>query len=426
MTSQKPTYPVYLPWVVCISGMLFFFFEFIQMNMMNSLGVYMTKEFNMNATQLGLLSAWYFYGNMFCVPFAGMLLDRFSTRMLMTAAMIVCTASTIMFSLSHNLHFSAFCRLLTGLEGGFCLVSAVRLASRWFEPRRMALMSGLAVTMAMLGGVVAQTPMTVLAQTVGWRATLWFDAGLGVILTAVIFFVVRDYPPGAQADHREEQKTLKGLGFWTVKKLVFGNLFNWIAGLVTCFLNLPVSLLGALWGNTYLQNVYHLSATNASYVTSMVFLGTVFGSPAVGWISDHLGRRKLPMIVGAILSLGIVLMVIFIKGMSTVELALLFLLLGFTSSAQIISYPLVSELNPRILTGTSVSIVSFTVIGGYAVFLPLFGRIMDWHWSGQLIDGVRRYTAADYQFAIWILPVTFLIAIALSFCLKESYCKYRE
>jgi MFS family permease len=406
--------------------MLFFFYEFIQMNIMNSLGTYLAKEFNMNATQLGLLSAWYFYGNMLCVPMAGILLDRLSTRWLMTGAMVVCSVSVFMFSLSHNLYFSAACRFLTGLEGAFCLVSAVRLASRWFEPRRMALMTGLAVMMAMFGGIVAQTPVTVLAQHIGWRQTLWVDVALGVVLTALIAVFVRDYPPGEEAKQVEQKQALKGMGFWSAKKLVFGNLLNWCAALFTCFLNLPVSLMGALWGNTYLQAAYHLSATNASYVTSMVFLGTVLGSPAVGWISDKLGRRKLPMQIGAILSLFIVLLVIFVPNMTTLELAGLFLILGFVSSAQIISYPLVSELNPRFLTGTSVSIVSFTCIGGYAVFLPLFGRIMDWHWSGQMANGIRVYTMSDYQFAMWILPVTFVIAIVMTLFLKESYCKYQN
>ncbi len=421
---MNTTKSAYLPWIICLSGMLFFFYEFIQMNMMNSLGMLLSKEFHLNATQLGLLSAWYFYGNMLCVPFAGMLLDRVSTRLLMTGAMIICTVSTFMLSFSHSLHFSQACRFLTGLEGAFCLVSAVRLASRWFEPRRMALMTGLAVTLAMLGGVVAQTPMTVLAQALGWRATLWLDGALGVLITIVIFLVVRDYPADAKDHHQKEQEALKGLGFWQAKKLIFGNSLNWFAGFVTCFLNLPISLLGALWGNTYLQSVYQLSATNASYVTSMIFLGTVFGSPAVGWISDKLGRRKLPMIVGAILSLGMVLLLMFMKNMSIMELAILFFALGFISSAQIISYPLVSELNPRILTATSVSIVSFTCIGGYAIFQPLFGRIMDWHWEGQLLNGARVYSAADYQFAIWILPATFLLAIVISFFLKETHCKY--
>lgn len=423
MTKMQPKYPAYLPWLVCFCGSLFFFYEFIQMNMLNSLGPYLVKEFNISATQLGLLSAWYFYADLIFIPLAGILLDRISTRKIILCAMIICTLGTGLFSITHSIALLSACRFFTGMGSAFCLLSAIRLASRWFEPSRMALITGLVVTMAMLGGVVAQTPLTLLAQALTWRHALWVDTGLGLFIIILISIYVRDYPPCNQDNHEQEQEALKEIGFWQAKKLVFTNLRNWLAGLFTCFLNLPISLLGALWGNLYLQTAYHLTAANASYVTSMIFLGTVFGSPAAGWISDKIGLRKLPMRVGVLLSLVITLSLIVIHDLSTWELATLFLLLGFTSSVQIISYPLVSELTPRILTATSVSVVSFTCIAGYAVFQPLFGRIMDAHWNGQLLNGIRIYSASDYHFAIWILPITFVLAFFTTFFLKESYCR---
>ncbi len=416
----------WLPWLVCFVGSLFFFYEFIQMNMLNSLGMYISKEYNINATQLGLLSAWYFYANLLCIPLAGTLLDRMSTKKLIIIAMSVCTFGTLLFSFSHTMAIAAACRFFTGMGSAFCLLSAVKLASKWFDPRRMAMITGCVVTMAMLGGMVAQTPMTVLALTIGWRETLWCDAGLGVVITLLVLFIVKDYPVGTKDTHLTEQQDLKTLGFWQAKRIAFGNARNWLAGFFTCFLNLPISLLGALWGNTYLQNVYHLTNTDASYIASMIFLGTVIGSPVSGWLSDTLGRRKLPMQIGNLLSLMIVMGIILIPTFSVMELLIIFFLLGLVSSTQIISYPLVAESNPKILTATAVSTVSFTCIGGYALFQPLFGRIMDWHWSmgAKLMDnGVPVYAPSDYEFAVWILPITFVLALLATCFLKETYCK---
>lgn len=423
-TSSK-AYPAWLPWLVCITGSLFFFYEFIQMNMLNSLGMYITQEYNINATQLGVLSSWYFYANLMCIPIAGTLLDRVSTKKLIIIAMAICTLGTFLFSFSHSLLIASLCRFFTGMGSAFCLLSAVKLASRWFDPRRMAMITGFVVTMAMLGGVVAQTPMTVLAVELGWRQTLWLDGALGIVITLLVFFIVKDSPAGSQ-NIQQEQQQLKSLGFWQAKRIAFGNFRNWLAGFFTCFLNLPISLLGALWGNTYLQHVYHLSTTDASYATSMIFLGTVVGSPVAGWLSDSIRRRKMPMIVGALLSLFIVLGLIVIPQWSVMQLIVLFFLLGFFSSVQIISYPLVAESNPKILTATAVSTVSFTCIGGYAVFQPIFGRIMDWHWAlgaKAMQNGVPLYTASDYRFAVWILPITFILALAATFALKETYCQ---
>lgn len=423
MTEYQPKYPAYLPWLVCFCGSLFFFYEFIQMNMLNSVGPYLVKEFHISATQLGLLSAWYFYANLMCIPLAGILLDRISTRKIILCAMIICTLGTWLFSIAHSIVLLSACRFFTGMGSAFCLLSAIRLASRWFAPNKMALITGLVVTMAMLGGVVAQTPMTLLAESLTWRHALWLDVCLGILIIFLIQRYVQDHPPCSQDNHNQEQAALKDIGFWRAKKIAFGNYRNWLAGLFTCFLNLPISLLGALWGNLYLQSIYHLSATNASYVTSMIFLGTVFGSPAAGWISDKMGLRIRPMRIGVILSLIIVLLLVLTDHLTTWALSGLFLLLGFTSSVQIICYPLVSELTPRILTATSVSVVSFTCIAGYPIFQPLFGRIIDAHWNGQLVHGLRIYSASDYHFAIWILPIAFVCALATTYFLKESYCR---
>lgn len=425
-STPTQSQPAWLPWLVCITGSLFFFYEFIQMNMLNSLGMYISQEYNINATQLGILSSWYFYANLLCIPLAGTLLDRMSTKKLILIAMSVCTLGTLLFSLSHSLMIASFCRFFTGMGSAFCLLSAVKLASRWFDPRRMAMITGFVVTMAMLGGMVAQTPMTVLAVKLGWRPTLWLDAGLGFLITLLILIIVKDCPVGQQEHQKHEHAELKTLGFWHAKRIVFGNIRNWLAGFFTCFLNLPISLLGALWGNTYLQNVYQLSTTDASYVTSMIFLGTVIGSPVAGWVSDRLALRKGPMVIGAACSLLIVLTLILVPHLAVTQLIVLCFLLGLFSSVQIISYPLVAESNPKILTATAVSTVSFTCIGGYAVFQPVFGRIMDWHWSlgdKLLRDGVPVYTPSDYQFAVWILPITFVIALVATLALKETHCQ---
>src|SRR4051812_33404525 len=78
------------PWIVCLSAGLFFFYEFIQMNMLNSLGSYLVNEYAITATQLGDLSAWYFYSTVLFLFTAGSLLDRFSTRKIILVGMSFC------------------------------------------------------------------------------------------------------------------------------------------------------------------------------------------------------------------------------------------------------------------------------------------------------------------------------------------------
>src|SRR6185312_9591658 len=91
------------PWLVCLSAALFFFYEFIQMGMFNSISSDLMRDFNINATQLGHLSALYFYADVLFLFFVGIIVDHFSTRIIILSAMLLCLVSTLVFALSTSL-----------------------------------------------------------------------------------------------------------------------------------------------------------------------------------------------------------------------------------------------------------------------------------------------------------------------------------
>jgi MFS family permease len=91
--------------------------------------------------------------------------------------------------------------------------------------------------------------------------------------------------------------------------------------------------------------------------------------------------------------------------------------------AQIISYPTVAESNPRIITATSVSVVSFTTLSGGAVFQPLFGYIMDKMGDVTVVNNIHVYTPRDYHAAMLIMPAAMLVALLVTFFIRETHCK---
>ncbi|MBA2653560.1 MAG: MFS transporter [Gammaproteobacteria bacterium] len=411
----------YAPWVVCFIASLFFFYEFIQMNMFNAMNAQLMQEFSLTAAMLGKLSASYFYANvLFLVP-AGLILDRFSTKKIIIIALTVCVAGTFSFSLARNIELVTLCRFLTGIGSAFCFLSCIRLASRWFPRQRMALISGLIVTMAMVGGMIAQAPLTLLVNSTGWRAALQFDAMLGMGIIVLIFIFVRDFPAHMRSEFDTDRQELKQYGNWQSMKHAFLSRQNWFCGIYTSLLNLPLFLLGGLWGSLYLNSVHHLTRTDSTIVTSMIFLGTIVGSPMMGWLSDKLETRKKPMIVGAIASSIVVALIMFSSNLTLPILLLLFFLLGWTTSTQVISYPVVTESNQRMLTATCVSVVSLCAISGGAIFEPLFGWLMDYHWTGTMAMGLRQYSAHDFQFAMWLFPIGIVVAFFAALSIKETF-----
>jgi MFS family permease len=407
------------PWVVCFSAALFFFFIFIQVNIFNAIAPSLMKEFSLSAGKVGQISAYYFYATMIFVYPAGLILDRFSTRKVILWAMGVSIACTYLFSMTNSVLMGELCRFGTGVGGAFCLISCIRLASRWFPPRRLALVIGLIITIAMFGGMLAQTPMTLLTDSLGWRNTLVLDAASGVVMLILIALFVQDQPNQATiASH--PPMSYQSFKNSLVKSLT--NSQNWLGGFYTSLLNLPLILMGAVWGNLYLVQTHHFTRTQSSFVISMIFIGTIIGSPAIGWFSDRIGLRRLPMLLGAFCSLIVILLIILIPSLSMTSMMLLFLALGFFTSSQIISYPLIAESNSKTLTGTAEGIASTLIMAG-GTAQPIFGMLMGLHWNHTLINNLPFYSANDYFTAMMMIPCAFVLGLIAAFFIRETHCK---
>jgi MFS family permease len=410
-------------WVVVLSATLYFFYEFIQMNLFASIDGQLMQAFNLNAPELGRLASMYFYANALFVFPAGVLLDRFSPKRLLLIAVVLSTLGTFAFGLATEYWVAAVSRFIVGTGAAFCFLGCIRIASRWFPPKKMAFVTGVAVTMAMVGGLVAQTPFALLTDWVGWRHAVLYDAGLGILIFFAIYYLVQDRPPNSENEVNADMRCLQSLGFWKSISLVITNPYNWLCGLYTSLMNLPVFLLGALWGIHYLVEVHHLSVVQGSYATTLFFVGVMLGAPAFGWFSDRVGRRVMPMVVGAILSILVILVLMYVPNLTLLQLIGLFFLIGFTTSSQVLSYPVIAELNPIALTGTAISIDSVTIMLGGVVFQPLFGWFMEWNWDHKIVDGVRIYAASDFSYAMLIMPIAFVISLFITFFIKETYCK---
>ncbi len=394
------------PYLVVFSAGLFFLFEFINMNSFDPLNADLRAAFHANALQISNLSAMYFYANvLFLIP-AGLMLDRISTKRLLQIALILCILGNLLFASTHSFELAKICRFIVGMGSTFCLLSIALLISRWIEPRHAGFTMGLAVTMAMLGGSIAQQLPYIVSWLGSWRYAIVAIAVLGIVFLGIISLWVEDYPADFKERHLHNLKLIEA-GFFKNITLAFRNKQVWFAGLYTSFINLTVMVIGALWGAEYLQTVHGVSVTQSSFVVTLIFIGLIIGCPVFGLISDWLGRRKLPMIIGGILNI-LTILIIMNTTLSYHGLLLAFLLLGIFSSSQVLTYPLIMESAPSHIIASSESFSAVLIMGGGAVFQPLFGLILD---------------HSDFQHAMLILPVTFLIATILACFVKETYCK---
>ena len=402
----------WMPWLVCLSAGLFFLYEFFQLNLFDVINESLRHEFKIDAAQVSWMSSMYVWANVLFLLPAGVILDKFSTRVVILIAMGVCVLGTLGFGLTHSFAWAAFFHALTGLGNAFCFLSCVVLVSRWFPSRRQALVIGCVVTMAFIGGMLAHTPLAYLCHHFGWRQALLIDAIIGALILAWIFMIVKDKPNTVAKSAEQKQPYFAGFLH------VLANPQNWLAGLYTSCLNLPIMVLCALWGASYLQQVHQLDGIAASNIVSLIFIGSIIGCPLVGWLSDSFGRRKPLMIMGAIATLLTVIPLFIGIGLSQMVLSLLFFALGLFTSTQVIAYPLIAESNAAENTGVATGMASVIIMGGGGIGQVLFGSLMSQH-AGTAVN----YTIPDFQFAMWMFPIAAMVALVSILLIRETYCE---
>ncbi|MEI6791212.1 MAG: MFS transporter, partial [Myxococcaceae bacterium] len=169
-------------WKVCISASLFFYYEYFQINMFNVLDQHIMREFSVGAYEIGIISSSYFYAIVLSLLPAGIILDFISTRKIILCSMVVAIAGTLWFASAQNIHQLIYARLFVGLGGSaFCLLSSIKLATRWFPAKQLGLVIGVVIAIGMLGGVMAQTPFAIAISYLGWRGAIVLDAVIGVV-----------------------------------------------------------------------------------------------------------------------------------------------------------------------------------------------------------------------------------------------------
>jgi len=416
MLDSKVTMPRggFMAWLICLSAGLFFFYEFFQLNIFDVINPSLRADFEINALQLSWMSSMYLWADiLFLIP-AGIILDRYSTYWVIIIAMSVCVLGTLGFALTHSFAWASFFHFLSGIGNAFCFLACVVLVSRWFPPRRQALVIGSIVTMAFLGGMMAHTPFAILYNQFGWRNALLIDAAMGAFLLFWIAYVIQDKPIDTVLKTENNKRPL-----YTGLLEVLGNRQTWLAGLYTSFLNLPIMVLCALWGASYLHIAHQLSDKSATTIVSLIFVGSILGCPLVGYLSDRQGKRKPVMIIGAVITLISLLPLFLGADLSALQLSIVFFALGFFTSTQVISYPFIAESNASENIGIATGVASVLIMGGAGIGQVVFGLLMQHH-AGAMST---QYVVKDFQFAMWMFPVTALLALLAVLLMRETHCK---
>ncbi|MBN2689061.1 MAG: MFS transporter [Gammaproteobacteria bacterium] len=400
------------PWLAWFATAFFYAYQYFLQVSPSVMVKSLMRAFNADATSLSILVSFYFWAYAFSQIPLGAILDKFGVRRLLTASALLVAIGSTLFAASHMFFLASLGRLLIGLGGGSAAIGCMYIAANAHPTNRFSILTGLLLSIGMIGAISAQAPLAVACEDLGWRPTILLLSAIGLLLAILLWTCLAKIKKTSNNTNNTADKLWDGMRAILKKQQI------WMLAAYAGLMLVPTTVFGALWGGPYLRSAYHLSNKEAATLISMIFVGWIFGAPILGWISDRTLKRNPVMYVSAIGTLITTSLIIYLLDFTYYELALLIFCTGFFSSGLIVAFSSAKENSSPNTTGACMGFMNGLNMLGGAILPPIIGLILDRY---RILNfGVASYSTHGYQISLSILPICVFIALILLLFVRET------
>jgi MFS family permease len=371
------------------------------------------QTFSTGGTMIGMLSATYFYTYAGLMIPAGVLLDAFGVRRVVSLGSAVMGLGALAMAVAPTEALLFAGRLAVGAGATVTFVGALKVAGTWFAPSEFGTLTAITATAGAMGGFVATAPLSWLVGLAGWRGAFAIVAALTLAGAALCYAIVRD--AGGAVARTPRLSDLVG-GMLEVVR----NWRTWPPFFAFFFLYAAVGNM-MLWIIPYLRDVYGLGRTEASMYAAATSLALLAAGPLTGWLSDRLRRRRVPYIL-LVLALAATWLA-FVLTLGTLRLggvSVLLFLMGAFGACFVLIWPIGREVNPPRLAGVAIAVVNFGGFLGAAVTQGPLGVLLDARWEGVLVDGARVYPVHAYRAAFAVCAAFVIASFLVGLLMSET------
>lgn len=388
-----------------------------------SVGVITTEirgALDLSALELSFLASSYLYIYLILQTPAGILLDEFGPRKLLTIGALVCGLGCWMFSSSEHLYLAIIARILTGGGLAFVFVASIQLAGRWFAKRYFGMMIGFSEASGMLGAIIGNMLLAIFMHKIGWRESYAWAALFSLLLSILAWVCIRDYP-----DHYVVTEKSK----LTVKKVIASiKVLSrepqvWLQSAYIALMYETITVFCGLWANPFLRQAFGLNLEQATMSCSLVLAGIGIGSPIAGILCDTDHKKAKCLKVCAIAMFVLMCVILYTPSLPAWLINMLMFMLGVSGSSLILCFTIVSDVAPEGAKGTSVGLTNTLSLSSAVILQPIIGWILNSLSHNVGRDGLELYTANNLRVALSLLPVMIFTAYIVSLYIEKQFKK---
>ena len=410
----KTKYLIIFAWIICIVATLNYSYDFFIRAAPGVMSEELKDAFKIDSTSIGWLSSGYFIAYTAMQIPAGVIIDKYNRKYVIAIATLLCVLGNFLFSATNSYEVAFFGRILMGVGSAFGFVGAAKMAGMWLPQRFFSTFIGIATIVGILGGLVTDTILANLVDSLGWREgnEVFTYIGVGLLMFVLIF--IKD-----NHKHVEKFKHFSEANFAeTIQKvlIIFKSYKFWAASLIGASIFIPINVLGSLWGVTFIQHKLDITQAQASHLNATLFIGAAIGFAIFGVIAAFTTRLRLMLLISLISSVLIMLVLLFVD-LSEAYFISLYTLLGVMAGPQAVTFTIAKVISPPGTSGSSTAGVNMINNLFAVILLPVIGYVLTYV-TDHLDDGYN--TVIDFQYALSIVVAILVICIPLSFTLPKK------
>lgn len=371
-------------------------------------------DVGLSIAQVSTIAAVYTWAFAICQFFGGALLDRLGARKVLPASIALVTLGIFVFANAESYGMLLLSQVIVAIGSCTGFVGAGYIGGQWFGMAKFSFMFGLVQVMAALTSAFSVNLIGLALDATTWRALFNATAIFGILLFVLGLLYIRNPAPVAA-----DASGGAGSFFTSVLKSMadvarIGHV--WVASLGGALSFGAMLALGVVWMPKLLM-VHGLSEGSAGLGASLLWLGLAAGSAVVPHWSDVIRRRKLPIVLGAVVQLGALLGLVYLSDVGNgLALALCFAF-GFANAAHMLAFSTAADVVQPQQIGTSAAIVNgiMFILGGVLISRPGF-RI------GVGIEaGMEPASLPLAQYASVPLVIACVGAVLIALFMNETY-----
>ncbi|AIT09443.1 MFS transporter [Candidatus Francisella endociliophora] len=407
---------IFMAWVICLVVTLDYSYDFFIRAAPGVMAQSLSEAFKIDSTQIGWLSSAYFISYTIMQLPAGIILDKYNRKLVIGGATLLCVLGNYLFSATNSYEIAFIGRIFMGIGSAFGFIGAAKMAAMWLPRRFFSAFISFATMIGILGGLVTDTFLSTLVRDLGWRQGNEVFTYIGVAILLLVFILVKDNKKFVeQHSHINNASLLENI---QMVARIFTNYKFWAAALIGAALFIPINVLGSLWGVGFIQAKYQLSEAYASYINSILFLGTAIGFGLAALISIFTTRFRL-MLTISLFSLVVISAILLYMDISLKTFIVLYFFLGLMSGSEALTFAIGRFISPKGTAGSATAGINLINNMIPVILLPAIGHILVKY--GSFIKGSSSiYTISSYHHALAVIIVLLIICLPITMLLPRN------